>query len=151
MKSSNILHSGRAVPTLFRPLCLVQGAYYLVTGIWPLLHRKSFEALTGPKTDFWLVRTVGVLVTAIGAVLTYAGWKDRALPEVALLGAMSAAGLLAIDVVYVVRERIPPVYLGDGILELALLVGWIAMPVQGMRTVGGAGQSDSGENEEESS
>jgi hypothetical protein len=43
-----------------------QAAYYLMTGLWPLFHRRSFEAVTGPKTDYWLVRTVGVLVAAIG-------------------------------------------------------------------------------------
>ena len=33
-----------------------QGALYVVTGVWPLLHMASFEAVTGPKTDDWLVR-----------------------------------------------------------------------------------------------
>ena len=29
----------------------VQGSYYLVTGLWPLVHLASFEAITGPKVD----------------------------------------------------------------------------------------------------
>jgi hypothetical protein len=32
----------------------------------------SFEAVTGPKRERWLVRTVGVLVLAIGGTLTLA-------------------------------------------------------------------------------
>ncbi len=28
--------------------------YYLGTGIWPLVQRRSFEAITGRKQDFWL-------------------------------------------------------------------------------------------------
>jgi protein-S-isoprenylcysteine O-methyltransferase Ste14 len=53
-------------------LAWVQAVYYLITGIWPLLSIKTFEKLTGPKTDKWLVKTVGVVVTVIGSVLMLA-------------------------------------------------------------------------------
>jgi hypothetical protein len=46
-------------------MCL-QGGDYLATGLWPLIHMKSFVAVTGPKRDLWLVRTVGILVSCIG-------------------------------------------------------------------------------------
>jgi hypothetical protein len=46
-------------------VALAQGAYYLLTGVWPLLSLRTFELVTGPKTDDWLVRTVGVLVLAV--------------------------------------------------------------------------------------
>ncbi|MGQ0534782.1 MAG: hypothetical protein ACT4PT_01775 [Methanobacteriota archaeon] len=39
----------------FRLVASVQTAYYLAMGGWPLVHRASFEAVTGPKTDDWLV------------------------------------------------------------------------------------------------
>ena len=42
-----------------RTLLASQGAFYLAAGLWPIVHRSSFERATGPKTDFWLVRTVG--------------------------------------------------------------------------------------------
>ena len=32
-------------------LAIVQGIYYLMTGIWPLLHLPSFEKVSGPKTE----------------------------------------------------------------------------------------------------
>ena len=37
----------------------IQAAYYTLTGIWPIVHRRSFEAVTGRKTDYWLVQMVG--------------------------------------------------------------------------------------------
>jgi hypothetical protein len=43
------------------PHALLQGGYFLFTGIWPLVSRRTFEAVTGPKKDFWLAQTVGVL------------------------------------------------------------------------------------------
>lgn len=39
-----------------------QGIYYVASGLWPLLHMRSFEAVTGPKRDKWLVNTVGALI-----------------------------------------------------------------------------------------
>lgn len=43
-------------------LSLLQGLYYSISGIWPLLSIDTFMAVTGPKTDIWLVKTVGVLL-----------------------------------------------------------------------------------------
>ncbi len=44
----------------------LQGIYYVATGLWPILNMRSFEMVTGPKRDKWLVKTVGALITAIG-------------------------------------------------------------------------------------
>jgi hypothetical protein len=55
-------------------LSLVQGAFYAATGLWALVDLDSFMAVTGPKTDHWLVKTVGILVTVIGGVLLVA-WR----------------------------------------------------------------------------
>jgi hypothetical protein len=95
-----------------------------VTGLWPLLHIQSFLKVTGPKTDVWLVKTLGVLISVIGAVLGMAGVQQSVTREIALLGGGSAAGLTAIEVIYVARRRIAPVYLLDALAELALLIGW---------------------------
>ena len=107
-------------------LALVQGVFYVVTGVWPIVSIRTFEAVTGPKTDRWLVKTVGVLVTVVGAVLIRAGRARQTSPEVELLAVGSAVGLGGIDVVYVARRRISPVYLLDAAAELALAAAWIA-------------------------
>jgi hypothetical protein len=111
---------------LVAAVALAQGGYFALTGLWPLVSMRTFERVTGPKVDRWLVQTVGVLVLAVGASLGLAGARRRVTPELALLAAGSAAGLAAIDVVYVARRRIAPVYLLDALAEGALLVGWAA-------------------------
>ena len=107
-------------------LALGQGAYFLVTGLWPILHMRSFEAVTGPKFDRWLVKTTGGLIAAVGLALL-AGARDRrggrSLP---VLGAGSACALGVADVVYVARNRIPPVYLVDAAVEAGLIAAWLA-------------------------
>src|SRR4051812_38746920 len=105
--------------SLARRVAAVQTAYYAVTGVWPLVHKPSFEIVTGPKRDgeWWLVETVGLLVTALGAGLGLAAATDRVTPELAVAAAGAAASLAAVDVVYVWKGRIAPTYLGDAAVE----------------------------------
>ena len=99
-----------------------QSVYYLLTGVWPLLHRRSFERVTGPKVDFWLVEAVGVTVAAIGLGLARAVGGGGPVPrELRSVAVAAAAGLGALETVYVARRRISPVYLLDAAIEAAFL------------------------------
>lgn len=104
-----------------------QGAYYAAAGAWPLVHMRSFEAVTGPKLEGWLVRTVAVLVLAIGGALAAAAARRRVTPELRLLGASTAAGLAAVEAWYAGRRRISPIYLADAVVEVALASAWAAL------------------------
>jgi hypothetical protein len=106
-------------------LALIQGIFYLATGVWPLIHIESFQLVTGPKTDLWLVRTVGVLVTVIGGVLVQAARTGRIIPEIFLLGCGSALGLAAIDLIYALSGVIAPIYLADAAAEIGLAALWV--------------------------
>ena len=59
--------------------------------MWAIVHRRSFESVTGRKTDYWLVLAGG-----------------------------SAASFALVDVVYVWRRRISPIYLADAALHALL-------------------------------
>jgi hypothetical protein len=113
-------------PLSERDVAGLQGMYYLGTGVWPLLHRRSFERITGKKTDFWLAQTVGVTVMSIGTALVQANASSRLRPprEVRTVACASAAGLALIDVIFVARRRISAVYLLDAAAELAVLGAW---------------------------
>jgi hypothetical protein len=103
---------------------LAQGMYYLATGVWPLISPSSFQAVTGPKADLWLTKTVGALAGVVGGVLTYAGLRGRRPSELALLAMGTAGAFAAIDITYVAKRRIAPVYLIDAAGQLALLGMW---------------------------
>ena len=105
---------------------VAQGGYYLATGLLPFFSRRAFEAMTGPKREWWLVLTVGGVVTAVGGALVSAGLRREAQPELVAIAAGSAATLAGIDVVYVARGRIKPTYLVDAAIELALVAGLAA-------------------------
>jgi hypothetical protein len=120
--ASTDLPSGR----LLRAAALAQGGYFLVTGVWPLLHMRSFEAVTGPKRDRWLVKTVGSVIAVVGGVLLDAARRERIDRSAARLAIGTAAALTAIDVVYVAKRRISRVYLLDAAAEVGLMGLWAA-------------------------
>lgn len=114
-------------------LAAVQGLYFVLTGVWPLVSIHSFQLVTGFKTDnhtgragdHWLVMTVGVLVSAIAATLLVAAWKRDVRLQTVVLAIGSALGLTAIDVIYVARAVIEPIYLLDAGIEVVLIGAWV--------------------------
>lgn len=85
------------MPNSRRAALQAQAAYYIATGLWPLMSRSAFERVTGPKADWWLVQMVGLLAVSAG-VTSFAG----------------------IDTVHALRGRISKIYLADAVVELAL-------------------------------
>ena len=82
-------------------------------------------AVTGPKNDIWLVKTVSTILLAIAVtLLSYIYVKTDPLPAI-LLGFFTSAGLAAIDFYYSGRAVISPVYALDGIAEVIFAVAWI--------------------------
>lgn len=104
-------------------VALIQGIYFFVTGLWPIFSMRTFLLITGPKTDLWLVKTVGLILAVIGAVLIYAQRTAGINSAIILLAIGSAAVLTIIEVIYVAKRVISPVYLADAIAEL-ILIGW---------------------------
>lgn len=92
-----------------------QALYYFITGTWSVLHLESFLAVTGGKTDVWLVHMVGLLAVSISICLYF----DR----VSLLLPVSAAlSFSAIDIIYVSKGTISPIYLADLAIESLLIL-----------------------------
>lgn len=113
-------------PGRTRALALAQGLYFAGTGIWPLLHMRSFEAVTGKKVDKWLVKIVGALVAVVGGVLVSAAARRSVTAETAALAIGSAGALGAIDTIYAGRARISPIYLADAAVEGLIVTAWWA-------------------------
>jgi hypothetical protein len=109
---------------LARLLAIGQGAYYAATGVWPFVSLPTFLAVTGPKTDVWLVHTVGALVIAMAIALLVGARRDGPSSETIALGAGAALAFAAIEAWYGLRGVISPVYLADAAVELAIALAW---------------------------
>lgn len=100
-------------------------AWFGATGAWPLLHYPSFAAITGPKRDVWLVRTVGALVCVVALAIAVAAARGDVDPTVLVLAVGTAAALGIIDLSYVARGVIARIYLAEAALEAALIAWWL--------------------------
>jgi hypothetical protein len=124
-----------------RRLAVAHGLFNALSGAWPLVNMKSFEAVTGPKTDDWLVRTVGLLLVANGVVQLGSRSPDE-LAQARRLGIGTAAAMAAIDIFYGGKGRIRRIYLADSVMELAWITAWLrSRPAQAGLT-GGAARID---------
>jgi hypothetical protein len=109
-----------------------QGIYYLLTGVWPLVHISSFMAVTGPKTDIWLVKMVGLLAAAIGLFMARVAYRKAVNSDTAVLAVCSALAFAGIDIYYAsIKDIIWNVYLLDAVAEAAFIVGWGILAVNG--------------------
>lgn len=108
-----------------RALPLAHGAFWVAFGMWPVVHLRSFEAVTGPKVDGWLVKTMGGMLAAVGASLIASSRRPPTKNE-RLLGAASAAVLAISAGYYGARGRIPRRYLADAAVEGGIALAWLA-------------------------
>lgn len=108
----------KALAPLKKTVIKLQGVYFVVTGIWPVLHIESFMIVTGGKTDIWLVHMVGLLAVTIGISLLFN-------PKSLLLPLCSAISFAAIDLIYVLKDIISPIYLVDFVLQSVFILVYI--------------------------
>jgi hypothetical protein len=104
----------------------LQGIYYLTSGLWPILHMSSFEKVTGPKRDKWLVKTVGALITAIGSTLLFSASREPRSETARSLGISTALALIGIDSIYSMRGTIPKIYLMDAAVEAVIVAALLS-------------------------
>jgi hypothetical protein len=123
-------------------LARAHGAFNVARGLWPLLHMPSLEAVTGPKVDRWLVRTVSGLMVANGVVQLRAEPSLDGVTAARRIGMGTALVLGAVDLYYGGRHRISRVYLLDALLEVWWSVAW-ARQVRQLREVCGPGADPS--------
>lgn len=105
-------------------VALLQGAYDLVGGLWPLLHMASFEALTGPKTDGWLVRTVAGILVVVGVVLIQNALRGSVGHSVRWIAGGISLVLASVALISSLAGFISWLYFFDGLFHLAFALAW---------------------------
>jgi hypothetical protein len=104
---------------------LLQGIYYTLTALWPLVHIDSFMLVTGPKYDIWLVKTVGILLLCSGISFCLAGMQERLNIPILFLALTEALGLMYVDIYYTLTDTISKIYLADALAELLIVIALV--------------------------
>jgi hypothetical protein len=113
---------------------IAHAIYFVIGGLWAIVGRRSFEAITGPKVDYWLVRTVGGLLAATGGAIGLAGASQRITPEIRWLAVATSAVLTLVDIIGTATGRVRRVYLLDAVANLVLIGGWLGTTRAGHRS-----------------
>lgn len=108
--------------SLIRLVLFGQGIYYILTGLWPILSPKTFMIVTGPKSEIFLLHTVGALAAAAGVGLTAAAIRRQFGLEIYIFSAGMASAFAAIDIIYYELGRLWAVYLLDALAEIIIIV-----------------------------
>jgi hypothetical protein len=103
----------------------IQALYYFVTAVWPFIHLESFLAVTGDKTDIWLVKTVSVLLLPYCLLLAYLTFNPKRNLIIVLSIMFCCFVLIGIDFYYHFTGVIKWTYLIDGVLQILFLLYWI--------------------------
>jgi hypothetical protein len=106
-----------------RKLAALHAAYYVVTGAWAVVDRRSFERVTGPKHDYWLVRLVGGLAIAVGISLGSAVLSGRR-SQVDTTLALAASLAFVVADVHAARS-LSRIYVGDVVLHAIFVPAWV--------------------------
>jgi energy-converting hydrogenase Eha subunit E len=120
MKHSHNSHTSR----FHILLAMAQGAYDMVGGLWPLIHMPSFEAVTGPKEDDWLVRSVAGILLVMGAVLMFDAFRHHVSHSVRIMAGGISAVLAIVALVSSLAGFISLLYFIDGIIHLSFALAW---------------------------
>lgn len=113
-----------------RLLSFSHALYLLFGGGWPLLHLKSFEAVTGPKHDEFLVRTVALLLILVGSILL--GQRKAVVESSAVQLAMGTSFILGtVAIVSAAGGWVWKVYFIDGTIHLLFVLAWAFLLFRG--------------------
>lgn len=112
-----------------RLLITIEGAAYLLTAAWPLVHPSSFLALVGPKPDPFQLLVTDLLVLAIGTSLLVGalppGHADGIPGAAYALALGTPLAFMIVELRY--RDGLASVYWVDFAVELILVILLIAL------------------------
>jgi hypothetical protein len=110
-----------------RALVIIQGSYYMITALWPLIHIESYMSFVGPISDIWLAKTVGTMVIAISATMFFhLSLKTDHRPLI-LLGLASSLAFAYTDTYYTFTGTLSSIYLLDAAAETLFMISWIIL------------------------
>lgn len=92
-----------------------QGWYYLIGGLWPLLHWCSFVRVAGPKPDRFQTEVAGVLFAATGAALLADSAAGSPSTAARVLGAAAGSGVALAEFRF--RRSLRAIFRADAVLN----------------------------------
>lgn len=105
-----------------RRVLLIQGGYYIVAGLWPLIHFSSFARFVAVDMNPFQSQVFSALLVVIGAVLIEGARRQPPGPYPTLLGAAVAGAIALVSLVWLPRFGVAGGLWADLAMEVAFAV-----------------------------
>jgi hypothetical protein len=103
-------------------LTRAQGWYYLIGGLWPFVHFRSFQAVAGPKPDRFQTEVTSALFAASGAAIVVGARH----PLGRVLACLSALGVAGVNWRH--RHSVRPLFYAESGMEVMFALAAAAAP-----------------------
>lgn len=112
---------------LLQKILSIQGVYFLIVGMWPIVSINSFMSFAGPKTDIWLVRTFGAMLACEGFCFIITAMLRHMSFPMLILAFLNSVLLLFVDMHYHLDNVLGESYLVDASIEFLFIVWWVVI------------------------
>lgn len=110
-----------------RAVAFVQGGYYVLTGLWPLISKTTYPGLTEAASDQWMVRLTASLTATIGLSLIVSGWTREVGRSTVFTGMLAGHMYMLLDLGYPTRAWFLNGW--DMPINALFLTGWMAAKI----------------------
>ncbi len=110
-----------------RRVVLAQGAYYILAGVWPLLHFSSYARIVAVDVNPFQAQVFAGMLIVIGAALIEAARREPPGPFPTLLGAAVAGAIALVSLIWLPRLGVASGLWIDLIVEVAIAVTLILL------------------------
>jgi hypothetical protein len=110
-----------------RRLLVGQGAYYVITGLWALVHFSSFARVLGLPVDPFRSQTLAAVMVVLGGSLIEAARRGPPGPFPTLLGAAVAGAIAIVSLWWLPRIGIGTALRIDLLLEVAFALALVLL------------------------
>lgn len=117
------------ITRLTRYLIIGHGLYLLVGGLWPLLYMQGFEAVTGPKVEHFLVRSIALILLLTAANLFTQLDKPRVEQSATVMAAGVSLILGLVGIISAAGGWVWPIYFIDGGVHTLFALSWVALSI----------------------
>lgn len=110
-----------------RRVLQLQGVYYIVAGVWPLLHFPSYARFVALDVNPFQAQVFSALLIVIGAALIEATRREPPGPYPTLLGAATAGAIALVSLIWLPRLGVASGLWADLIVEVAIAVTLVVL------------------------
>ncbi len=133
MDDRHIGMTGTEGPTLERrerwrrTVMIAQGAYYVLAGLWPLVHFSSFSSILAMQVNPFQAQSFGAVLVVVGGNLVEAARREPPGQSPTLLGAAVAGAIAVVSMVWLPRLAGFSGLWVDLVVEVAIAVALVVL------------------------